>query len=79
MLYTFVMRTLRNLKIMSQRPWTIIATFPGHQPKAIARTSYKADAEAHIRFLQRYMSKGTYTLTCESESAEHSDQLPVPS
>jgi hypothetical protein len=65
---------------MTQRPWIIIATFPGHQPKPIARTSYKADAEAHIRFLQRYMSKGTYTIVCESEPGDpHAgDHLPVP-
>jgi hypothetical protein len=61
---------------MSQRPWIIIATFPGHQPKAIARTSYKADAEAHIRFLQRYMSKGTYVITCDSEPLEQPSSPP---
>jgi hypothetical protein len=50
---------------MNQRPWIITATFPGHPPKAIARTSYKADAEAHIRFLQRYMSQGTFVVSYE--------------
>ncbi|MCU0569430.1 MAG: hypothetical protein MUF49_22990 [Oculatellaceae cyanobacterium Prado106] len=55
---------------MNQRPWMIIATFPGHPPKAIARTSYKADADAHIRFLQRYMNQGDFSVVLESDLPE---------
>jgi hypothetical protein len=58
---------------MSQRPWIIIASFPNHAPKAIARTSYKTDAEAHIRFLQRYMTNGTFTIVYDDAASTESD------
>jgi hypothetical protein len=64
---------------MNQRPWIITATFPGHPPKAIARTSYKADADAHIRFLQRYMSSGTFVVTYEElDDLQNPGTFPVP-
>jgi hypothetical protein len=64
---------------MNQRPWIITATFPGHPPKAIARTSYKADADAHIRFLQRYMSNGTFVVTYEDlDDLQNPGTSPVP-
>jgi hypothetical protein len=67
-----------NLAIMNQRPWIITATFPGHPPKAIARTSYKADADAHIRFLQRYMSHGTFVVTYEEpQTPDRPNSSPV--
>jgi hypothetical protein len=44
----------------SPRSWAVIAVFPGHQPKAIARTCYKTDADAYVRFLQRYMNQGNF-------------------
>jgi hypothetical protein len=56
----------------SPRPWVVIAVFPGHRPKAIARTCYKTDADAYVRFLQRYMSQGSFYVVFDPP-----DQLPL--
>jgi hypothetical protein len=50
------------------KPWIVMAVFPGHNPKPIAQTCYKSDAESHVRFLKRYMTQGKFYVVCEESS-----------
>lgn len=49
------------------RPWTIVATFPGHKPKEIGRVRNRADADAHVRFLQRHVPQGAFYVVFDPE------------
>lgn len=49
------------------RPWTIVATFPGHKPKQIGRVRNRADADAHVRFLQHHVPQGAFCVVFDPE------------
>lgn len=51
------------------RPWVIVATFPTHKPQEIARTSHRSDADAHARFLRRYVKQGEFHVMFDSDEA----------
>jgi hypothetical protein len=61
--------------VMSYRPWVIMAIFPGYPPREVGRTRHRADAEAYVRFLQRYMTQGSFYVMFEGDSA---DEDPLP-
>ncbi|NJO43293.1 MAG: hypothetical protein HC769_24370 [Cyanobacteria bacterium CRU_2_1] len=42
------------------RPYAIVAIFPGHKPKIIGRRRNRSDAEDMVRFLQRRIPNGTF-------------------
>lgn len=48
-------------------PYLIVAAFPKRMPQIIGRTYKRADAEAHMRFLQRRMTQGTFYLVYDPE------------
>jgi len=44
----------------SYRPYIIVAAFPGHLPRAIARFYNQSDADDQVRFLQRQVGQGAF-------------------
>lgn len=45
-----------------QRPWALVAVMPQHQPRTIGRFANRSDAEAMMRFLQRKVPNGYYSV-----------------
>ncbi|NJO39728.1 MAG: hypothetical protein HC769_28860 [Cyanobacteria bacterium CRU_2_1] len=60
------------------RPWAIVAAFPGHKPKIIARIQNRADADAHVRFLQQHIPQGEFYVVFEPEADQSSEVNSVP-
>lgn len=52
----------------TDRPYAIVAVFPGHKPKIISRTHNRSDAEDIVRFLQRRVPNATFYMIFEPES-----------
>lgn len=52
------------------RPWVIVAIFSDHKPEELGRTYHRADAEAHVRFLQRYVKQGAFYVMFDPEDSE---------
>jgi hypothetical protein len=50
---------------MSDRPWIVMAIFPGHKPREVGRTCHRADADAYVRFLQRHLREGEFYVVFE--------------
>ncbi|MBW4464476.1 MAG: hypothetical protein KME07_03425 [Pegethrix bostrychoides GSE-TBD4-15B] len=57
------------------QPWVIIAIFPTHKPQEIARTRHRSDADAHARFLRRYVKQGEFQVMFDSDAAP--TELPL--
>jgi hypothetical protein len=45
----------------------VLALFPDHKPKVIARTFNKSDAEAQVRFLQRSVPEGNFYVSLDPD------------
>lgn len=75
----YIVSTCINLlpaqPMSTNRPYAIVAVFPGHKPKIISRTHNRSDAEDIVRFLQHRVPNATFYMIFEpeSESAESED------
>jgi hypothetical protein len=46
-------------------PYLVVAIFSGRMPQIVGRTFNRADAEAHVRFLQRRLAAGSFFVAFE--------------
>ncbi len=60
------------------QPWLIVAAFPTHHPRTIGRTRNRSDAEAMVRFLQRKIPNGSFSVVFAADDSP-TDLPPQPS
>jgi hypothetical protein len=56
---------------MSQRPWVVMAIFPGHLPREIGRTRHRSDADAYVRFLKRHLTQAEFYVMFDETEVEN--------